>query len=82
MYMCITIASFFLDWTIELGYQKIVFFFFKILFIHERHRERGRDTGRVRSRLPTESLMWDSNSGPPDHDLSQRQTLKEPPRRP
>ena len=28
------------------------FFVFKILFIHERHRERGREPGRGRSRLP------------------------------
>ena len=40
-----------------------------------RDRKRGRDIGRGRSRLPTGSLMWDSISGPPDHDLSQRQTL-------
>ena len=38
--------------------------FFKILFIHEKHREerereRGRDTGRGRSRLHAGSLMWD-----------------------
>ena len=34
--------------------------FLKNLFIHERHRERGRDTARGRSRLPTWSLIWDS----------------------
>ena len=34
------------------------------LFIHEGHRERGRDTGRGRSRLPTGSPMWDSIPGP------------------
>ena len=34
-------------------------FFFKILFIHERHTERGRDIGRGSSRLLTGSLMWD-----------------------
>ena len=35
-----------------------VLFFLKIIyfFIHER----GRDTGRGRSRLPTKSPMWDS----------------------
>ena len=34
-------------------------FFFKILFIHKRYRERGRDTGRGRSRLHAGSPMWD-----------------------
>ena len=33
----------------------------KILFIHERHTQRGRDTGRGRSRLHAGSLMWNSN---------------------
>ena len=28
------------------------------LFIHERHRERGRDIGRGRRRLPVRSPMW------------------------
>ena len=51
-------------------------FFLKILFIfHERHTERGRDTGRGRSRLPEGSPIWDSIPGHQDHDLSQRQTL-------
>ena len=35
--------------------------FFKILFIYERHRERGRDIHRGRSRLPQGSSMWDLN---------------------
>ena len=48
---------------------------FIYLFIHERHRERGRDTGRGRTRLPAGSLMRDSIPGPPDHDLSRRQML-------
>ena len=34
-------------------------FFLKILFIHERHRERGRDTGRGRSRLHAVNPVWD-----------------------
>ena len=34
----------------------ILFYFFKILFIHERHTERGRDIGRGRSRLPDAGL--------------------------
>ena len=52
----------------------ILFFFLKIfnLFIHERHRERGRDTGRGRSRLPAESPMQDSILGPWDHNLSRK----------
>lgn len=36
-------------------------------------RERGRDIGRRRSRLPPGSLMWDLIWGLWDHDLSQRQ---------
>ena len=55
------------------------YIFFKILFIHERHsergrgaetqvegeekRERGRDIGRGRSRLHAGSLTWDSILG-------------------
>ena len=38
----------------------ISYFFFKILFIHERQKERARDTGRGRSRLPTRNPVWDS----------------------
>ena len=49
--------------------------FFKrfYLFIHERHRERGR--GRDTNRLPAGSPMWDSIPGLQDHDMSQRQML-------
>ena len=51
-------------------------FFFKILFIYyDRHRERGRDIAKGRSRIPMGSLMQDSIPGPQDHDLSQRQML-------
>ena len=56
----------------------VIFFFFFLrfyLFIHGRHKERGGDTDRGRSRLPTGSPMWNSILGPRDHDLSQRQTL-------
>ena len=42
----------------------------KILFIHERHRERVSDTGRGRSRLPVGSPMWGSIPGPRDHGWS------------
>ena len=45
------------------------------LFIHERHGERGRDTGRGRSRLSVGSPIQDSIPGPRDHDLSPRQML-------
>ena len=45
-------------------------FFLKILFIPERPMERGRDTGRGRSRIPAGSPMWDSNPGPRGHTLS------------
>ena len=38
-------------------------------------RERGRDTGRGRSRLPAGNLMWDLIPGSQDNDLSQRQML-------
>ena len=41
-----------------------------------RDTERGRDTGRGRSRLHAGSLMRDSIPGLQDHDLSQRQMLK------
>ena len=51
------------------------FFFFKILLIHERHKERRRDKGRGRSRLPAGSPMWNLIPGPQDHDLSWRQLL-------
>ena len=54
------------------------FFFFKdfiYLFIHDSHteRERGRDTGRGRSRLHAGSLTWDSIPGLQDRALGQRQ---------
>ena len=40
------------------------FFFLRFyLFMHERHRERGRDTGRGRNGLPVGSPMWDSIPG-------------------
>ena len=38
----------------------LIYTFFKIyLFTHERHRKRGRDIGRGRSRFLAESPMWD-----------------------
>ena len=53
------------------------FFFFFLRFyllIHESRRERGRDTGKGRSRLSAGSPMQDSIPGPRDDALS-RQTL-------
>ena len=47
----------------------------KILFIHERHRVRGRDIGRGRSKLPAGNLRQNSIPGPWDHDLGQRQMV-------
>ena len=44
---------------------RVVFLFvclfkdFIYLFMRDREREKGRDTGRERSRLPTRSPMWD-----------------------
>ena len=49
-----------------------IFLRFYLIF-HERHTERGRDTGRGRSWLPVGNLMQDSISGPQDYALSQRQ---------
>ena len=40
------------------------FYFLKILFIHERQRERGKDVGRGRRRLPAGSPMQDSGTTP------------------
>ena len=51
------------------------------LFIHERHRERGRDIGRSRSRLHAGSLMQDLIPRPWDQDLNQKaddQSLSHP----
>ena len=45
------------------------------LFIPERHRERGKDIGRGRSRLLEGNLMQVLIPGPRDHALSWRQTL-------
>ena len=51
------------------------FYFFKkiLLFIHE--RQKGRDTGRGRSRLHAGNPTWDSIPGLQDHALGQRQAL-------
>ena len=41
-----------------------IYIYLKILFIHDRHTERGRDTGRGKSRLLTRSPVQDSTPGP------------------
>ena len=53
------------------------FFFLKILFIYlfMRHTEKGRDTGRGRSRLLAGSPMWNLIPGPQGHALGRRQML-------
>ena len=58
----------------------MLYFFLNIVFIHERHRERGRDIGRGRSRLPMGSLIRELIPGPRDHNLSQSRcsTLSHP----
>ena len=55
----------------SLGESSLSFYF----FIHERHRERGRDLGRGRSRLHARSLMWGLIPGLQDHALGERQML-------
>ena len=52
--------------------------FLKFLFIHERHIERGRDTGRRRSRLPAGSLMWDLIPGSGHEPKADTQPLSHP----
>ena len=60
-----------------------LFFLIFYLFIYERHTERGRDTGRGRSRLPAGSLMWDSILDPGIRPWAEgRCSTAEPPRRP
>lgn len=61
-------------------WQWLFILFFKnfkrfYLCIHEKHRERGRDTGIGRSRLHAGSSMQDSIPGPQDHTLGRRQGL-------
>ena len=52
------------------------FFFLRFyLFIHKRHTERGKDTGRGRSRLHAGIPLWDSIPGLQGHALGQRQAL-------
>ena len=49
--------------------------FFKVfiyLFMRDAERERGRDTGRERSRLQAGSPVWDLIPGLQDHTLGRR----------
>ena len=65
MYLIISRAWFFflISW-----FHRETFFSLRFyVFIHEGHRERGRDTGRGRSRLHAGSSMWDSIPGSRDH---------------
>ena len=57
--------------------RSIIFYFFKDLLIYswETQRERGRDTGRGRSRLHAGSPTWDSIPGPQGHALGWRRPL-------
>ena len=59
----------------HLGRSFSKIFFFQILFIYSRETqiERGRDTGRGRSRLHAGSPMWDLIPGLQDHALGRRQ---------
>ena len=54
----------------------VSFFYFRdFIYLYMRHRERTRDLGRGRSRLPAGCSMEDSIPGPWDHALGRRQTL-------
>ena len=53
----------------------ILFYFKDFIYLFMRDTQRDRDTGRRRSRLLAESLMWDLISGLQDHALGQRQVL-------
>ena len=48
------------------------------IYLFMRPRERSRDIGRGRNRLPAGNLMQDSIPGPWDHALGQRQMLRCP----
>ena len=58
-----TVASHLVPMRIFLMTNKVEHFFKFNLFIHERHRERGWDIGKGRSRLPGRSPMQDSIPG-------------------
>ena len=58
-----------------IGITKVFFFLRFYLFIHEGHREKGRDIGKGRSRFPVGGPMLASIPVLQDRALSQRQTL-------
>ena len=64
--------------TLAIAIAGLSFFFFKIYLFIQRELERGRDTGRGRSRPHTGSPMRDSIPGPQDHTPGRN----EPPRHP
>ena len=69
----------------KLGLRIYIYILRFYVFIHERHieKERGRDTGRERSRLYAGSPMWDSILGLQIMPWAEdRRSTPEPPRRP
>ena len=53
-----------------------IYLFFKaFIYLFMRDTERGRDTGRGRSRLHAGSPTWDSIPGPWGYTLGRKQTL-------
>ena len=74
----VTLTLFFLvyaqTWYISV-YINVSFKDFIYLLKRDTEREKGRDTGRGRSRLHARSLIWDSIPGLQDHTLNQRQML-------
>ena len=63
LYVIGTIYGFSASFFLSVHAQMPHFYFLFKDFIYS-DRERGRDTGRERSRLPPETLMWDLTPGP------------------
>ena len=59
-------------------HECIQFFFKDLIYLFMRDTEKGRDTGRGRSRLPAGTPKWDWIPGPQDQALSQRCSTTEP----